>query len=441
MTSRELALAVVRDVFPKSGKARGAHEAFDYRAARSDLDVRDRAFAAELAYGSIRARRYLDWLLAPYLGSRAQRLPPTIAEILRLGAYQLTKMAVEPHAAVSETVGLARRHGHRGTAGLVNAVLRRISEQTPETRSPQRDRFESDDDFLGTLHSFPTWIVALARRVFGGELLEEILRGMNGPAQAAVRVNLLRTTLEDAVAKLRESGASATPSQLAPEILLLDRMPPAADDAGRWEIQGEIAAVPVDVLAPQSGERGVELCSGRGNKTLQLVARMSDRGHIDAIEEDRTNAQRLRARLQQLGVRSVSVEEADATAASCEAADFVLLDAPCSGLGILGRQPEARWRKEPSDPQRLSHVQAAMLHAAAASVRAGGRMVYSVCSFAPEETEERIEAFLAAHPGFMRGGMPARYAAWRTATGDLRFPPGIERRDGFFIALLERRAE
>ena len=439
MTSRELALAVVRDVFPKNGKARGAHESFDYRAGRSELDARDRAFAAELAYGSIRARRYLDWLLAPYLGARAQKLPPTIAEILRLGAYQLTKMAVEPHAAVSETVGLARRHGHRGTAGLVNAVLRRISERSAAERAPRRDQFESDDDFLGTLHSFPTWIVALARGVFGSEPLEEILRGMNAPAQAAVRVNLLRTTVDDAIAELRERGIVATPSQLVPEVLLVDRMPPSADAEGRWEIQGEIAAVPVEVLGPHAGERGVDLCSGRGNKTLQLVARMGDRGRIDAIEEDRANAQRLRARLQELDVHSVVVEETDATAASCEPADFVLLDAPCSSLGILGRQPEARWRKELSDPQRLGVVQAALLGAAAACVRDGGRMVYSVCSFAPEETEERIEAFLAAHAEFARREMPARFAAWRTPAGDLRIPPGIERRDGFFIALLERR--
>ncbi|MGH7684482.1 MAG: transcription antitermination factor NusB, partial [Vulcanimicrobiaceae bacterium] len=410
MTARELALAVVRDVFPKAGKARGAHESFDYRAERSQLDARDRAFAAELAYGSIRARRYLDWLLAPHLGTRAQKLPPTIAEILRLGAYQLAKMSTEPHAAVSETVGLARRHGHRGTAGLVNAVLRRLSERAPADRVPQREQFESDDDFLGTLHSFPTWIVALARHVFGSDLLEELLRGMNAPAQASVRVNLLRTNVDEAIAQLRETGVSATPSHLVPEIVLLDRMPPVADASGRWEIQGEIAALPVDVLAPQADERGVELCSGRGNKTMQIAARMRDRGRIEAVEANSENTQRLRARLQQLGVHGVAIEEADATTTSGDVADFVLLDAPCSALGILGRQPEARWRKEPSDPQRLARVQAALLDAGATRVRPGGRMVYSVCSFALAETDERIDAFLGSHPEFARGDMPERFA-------------------------------
>jgi 16S rRNA (cytosine967-C5)-methyltransferase len=138
-------------------------------------------------------------------------------------------------------------------------------------------------------------------------------------------------------------------------------------------------------------------------------------------------------------VQSVAVEEGDATTASGDTADFVLLDAPCSGLGILGRQPEARWRKEPSDPKRLALVQAALLEAAAPRVRAGGRIVYSVCSFAPAETEERIEAFLASHREFERGELPARFTRWRTTAGDLLFPPGLERRDGFFIALLEAR--
>ncbi|MBV8601195.1 MAG: 16S rRNA (cytosine(967)-C(5))-methyltransferase RsmB, partial [Candidatus Eremiobacteraeota bacterium] len=129
MTARELALAVVRDVFPRDGRGRGAHEAFDYRAKSANLDARDRAFATELAYGTIKARRFLDWVLEPFVRERAATLPPTIREILRLGAYQLAVMNVEPHAAVGESVGIAKKYGHRGTAGLVNAVLRRVAER------------------------------------------------------------------------------------------------------------------------------------------------------------------------------------------------------------------------------------------------------------------------------------------------------------------------
>ena len=445
MTSRELALTVVRDVFPRDGRGRGAREAFDYRAERSELDVRDRAFAAELAYGSIKARRYLDWILAPFIGDRVTELPPTILEILRLGTYQLTRMAVAGHAAVSETVALAKRHGHRGTAGLVNAVLRRVSELDDTARTPQPENFISDDDYLGNLYSYPTWIVGGVRNAFGDDLVEPILRGMNEPSQTALRVNLTRATPEDVLELLVSRGMTVQRSELVPEVLLVFNgvAHGALDDPEhRWELQGEAAAVPVDLLAPQPDSRGVELCSGRGNKTLGIVSRMMDRGLLEAIERDPRKVEQERARLDQAGIFSVVVREGDATVVSdgADDADFVLVDAPCSGLGILGRQPEARWRKEPSDAARLADLQAALLDAGAKRVRTGGRLVYSVCTFTPDETYERVEAFLREHPDFVRGPTPLRYERWRQSTGDLRFAPGIDGRDGFFVAVLERQA-
>ncbi|MGA3037065.1 MAG: transcription antitermination factor NusB [Vulcanimicrobiaceae bacterium] len=439
MTSRELALNVVRDVFPRDRRSRSAHESFDYHATRSNLDARDRAFAAELAYGSIKARRYLDWLLAPFVGARVTQLPPTILEILRLGAYQIARMAVPTHATVSETVGLAKRHGHRGTAGLVNAVLRRLSELEPERRTPLRQDFDSEDDFFGTLYSFPTWIVASVRAVFGDAQVEPVLHGMNEPSQAALRINLLRTTTGEALEALQARSIAAHVSSLVPEVVLVDALPEAIADAdGRWEQQGEIAAVPVDVLDPKPDMHGVELCSGRGNKTLEIVGRTGDRGTLEAIERDAHRVAHLRA----LGLQSVEVHEADATrpADTAQDADYVLVDAPCSGLGILGRQPEARWRKEPSDPDRLGLLQAEMLESGSQRVRPGGRLVYSVCTFSPVETDGQIEAFLRRHPDFSRAATAQKYEVWRLPSGDLRFPPGIERRDGFFIALLERGA-
>jgi 16S rRNA (cytosine967-C5)-methyltransferase len=442
VTSRELALAVARDVFPsgsRDGRARGAHESFDYRARRSQLDARDRAFAAELAYGSIKARRYLDWILAPYVGKRAQSLPPTIMEALRLGAYQITRMAVPARAAVSETTGVAKRYGHRGTAGLVNAVLRRIAEQDERTRMPSREAFDSSDDYLGTLYSFPTWIVSAARDAFGDELLEPILRGMNEAPQRALRVNLLRATPEKAAEELH-----ARPSPLVYEILLPgDGGNTVLEDPElRWEPQGEIAAVPVDLLDPKPGEHGVELCSGRGNKTLQIVARTRDTGKLETFERDAHRVAQARARLSSLDAQSVEVCEADARTAGGEAnAAFVLLDAPCSGLGILGRQPEARWRKAPSDPARLSALQKELLHAAAVRVKSAGRLAYSVCTFESREGSRQIADFLREHQDFSRAAIPSRYAGWQTANGDLLFPPGIDRRDGFFIALLERKKQ
>ena len=439
MNSRELAFAVVRDVF---GGSRGAHESFDYRARRSGLDARDRAFAAELAYGSIKARRFLDWVLTPYVGNRFNTLPPAIVEALRLGTYQLTRMAVPARAAVSETTGLAKKHGHRGTAGLVNAVLRRIAEQDADQRTPSRPAFCSEDDYLGTLYSFPTWIVGEVRAAFGDELVEHILRGMNEPPQRALRVDLLRATQEQAREALAARGIGARQSELVPEILVPDDNAGTAleDPELRWEPQGEIAAVPVDLLDPQAGAHGVELCSGRGNKTLQIIGRTRDSGRLETIERDARKAAQARERLAAVDAHGVETREADAREPGDPDAAFVLLDAPCSGLGILGRQPEARWRKEPGDPPRLAALQSQLLEAAASRTSPGGKLVYSVCTFDEREGRGQINAFLAAHSDFSRAAIPPRYVPWRTAEGDVRFAPGIDRRDGFFIAVLERSA-
>jgi len=167
-----------------------------------------------------------------------------------------------------------------------------------------------------------------------------------------------------------------------------------------------------------------------------------DRGLLETIESDPHKIEQERLRLEQLGILSVVIREGDATdsGTATDDADFVLLDAPCSGLGILGRQPEARWRKEPGDAARLAELQAELLEAAARRVRNGGRLVYSVCTFASVETHERVDAFLRDHPVFTRGPTPLRYERWRLSSGDLRFPPGVDARDGFFIAVLERRA-
>ena len=348
-------------------------------------------------------------------------------------------MSVEARAAVSESVGLAKKFGHKGTAGLVNAVLRRVAED--RERRPQRGEFASEDEYLATLRSFPTWIVTALRGVFG-DGVDAMLAGMNEPARAALRVNLQRGTRADALAALIERGIGARPSELVRETIVLDEGVSSAlvaDAELRWDQQGEVAAVPVDLLDPAPGERILDLCSGRGNKTLQIVARIGPSGTLEAVERDRHNLARARERLAALGIENVRLIEADASTLAGEAdADRVLLDAPCSGLGILGRHPEARWRKDPGDPERLAPLQDALLVAAARRVRPGGRLVYSVCSVDPREGVERIAALLQSSPDFRRAANPQRYLAWQTPAGDLLFPPGIEGRDGFFVAALER---
>jgi len=429
-----VALQVVRDVF--GPEQRGAQASFDVRSRRAHLDVRDRAFAAELAYGSIKQRRLLDWHLAPYIGARDKPLPPTIVDVLRIGAYQLRFMGgVDDHAAVSETVNLAWRHGHRGTAGLVNAVLRKmIADGAPV---PAAADFKSEDDYLGTAFSLPTWMAAQFGRVFNGER-GAVLAGINAAPQHAVRVNGLRATVEEVRSELASAGLEVRPSAFVPESLVYAGGTIGDDPAGRWSLQSEAAAMPVDLLAPPSGATVLELCSGRGNKLVQLAARVGAEGQVTGVELDPKKVHALRETLARFGITNAALVAGDAREAAPDIlALYVLLDAPCSGLGIIGRHPEARWRKAPEDGARFGALQSELLQAAAARTAPGGRLVYSVCSSDPREGREVVEAFLSERSDFARAELPERYAAF-ARDGDVVVPLGIEGRDGFYVATLVR---
>ncbi|MBV9439818.1 MAG: methyltransferase domain-containing protein [Candidatus Eremiobacteraeota bacterium] len=429
-SAREVALQVCRDVF--GPQQRRAREALDYRLRRAALEPRDRAFATDLAYGAIKMRRLLEFVLQPYVGGRFAALPAPIAEILRLGAYQLRVMhGVEAYAAVSESVGLARKYGHKGTAGLVNAVLRRVADEPP--REPDAD----------TRASLPTWVLVHWRERFGAENLDAIVAGVNAPAPAGAVVDLRRVARDEAQAILGDAGLPSTPSPFARDALVLAPNASSADverlAEHRWHRHAEAAAFPVDILDPQPGMRLVELCCGRGNKTLQIASRTGDAGKVLAVDDDPRKTAFLAQRLETEGIASVALVTADARALQAPAdADAVLLDAPCSGLGLLGRQPEARWRKAPRDPERMAAVQRLLLEAAAACVAPGGVLVYSVCSTDRREGEGVVEPFLAAHEMFVRDAIPARYATLLTAAGDVLVAPGIAGRDGFYIARLRR---
>ncbi len=436
--SREVALQVVRDVF--GDRPRGAREALDYRARAAAFENRDRGFATELAYGAIKMRRWLDYQLAPFLGARASSLPRPIAEILRLGVYQLRCMkGVEAYAAVSESVGLARRYGHKGTAGLVNAVLRRIAE------APVREAPGDDDDALAIRASLPTWIVSHWRERFGDALLPEILAGVNAPAAIGLGVNLLRATRDEVLVALAHAGIEATASPYAADaIVLAGHSPSTALDAlgdGRWDSHAEAACFPVDILDPRPGEAIYEACSGRGNKTLQIAGRTGGAGRFESVDLDERRVARARERLIAAGAAGTALLIAgDASQPQgADDCDRVLVDAPCSGLGIVGRQPEARWRKDPGDPARLAPAQSAILAASARRLKPGGTLVYAVCSTDQAESEAVVEGFMAAEPTFARAPMPARYGAFLTPAGDVIVPPGIAGRDGFYIARLTRR--
>jgi 16S rRNA (cytosine967-C5)-methyltransferase len=282
------------------------------------------------------------------------------------------------------------------------------------------------------------------RERFGAERLDAILAGVNAPAATGLSIDRRKTTRADAIARLAEFGITALPSPFAADaIVVTPSVPaPALREAlgDRAELHAEAACFPVDLLDPQPGARVLEACSGRGNKTLQIAVAMGDRGTITAIDTDARKIARASSRLAEAGFTSVTLRTGDATALDeSERFDAILVDAPCSGIGIIGRQPEARWRKTPDDGARLAPLQRSLLDAAGRTLAPGGRLVYAVCSTDPREGEGVVDPFLAEDPSYAREPLPERYAPFATAAGDVLVPPGIDGRDGFFIAVLRRR--
>ncbi len=442
MNARETALHVVRDVFPAvAGSERGAQDAMEYRSRKAQLDARDRAFATELAYGAIKMRRTLDFYLEPFIGERPQPPPPAIHEILRLALYELVFTRADEHATVFEFVNLAKKYGHRGVANLVNAVLRGFLRDRPP--APMRASFESEDEYFGVAYSLPTWLVKQWRTVFGDAMLEAICAAVNDPARSAITANPLLISRDALVARLIESGIAAEPSPYVEDSVLLSDASYAtrneAQAQGRWWTQSESSAMPAAILHPHPAERVLDVCSGRGNKALQLGSRLAGEGALLCVERDQRKAVVLERRLETAGI-AAGIVVGDATGPILGASqrfDRILLDAPCSGTGVVGRHPEARWKKQLGDGERLAHTQRALLDACSSHAFEGGALVYAVCSTDPRETTEVVNAFLERHH-FERGLIPGVFEPFLSGLGDVVVPPGLGGRDGFYIARLER---
>jgi 16S rRNA (cytosine967-C5)-methyltransferase len=410
----------------------GAYADRALHAEAAGLDQRDRALATTLAYGTVQRRATLDHVLDRLSTRPAAELDPPVLAALRLGLMQLLLLdGIAEHAAVHESVELAKRSG-RGGAGLVNAVLRRAAREGRAIIAQL-----SDDTPAGaaTLHSVPPWLAELWWNELGAGQARALLRRINDPAESALRVNTLVASTED-VARALGQGAHAAPG--VPEGLVLS----TPFDAFGSELWARGAIMPQSrgsmlvarALDPHPGDRVLDLCAAPGAKTSHLAALMGDHGTLTAIERHPGRADSLRRTLARLKVASATVEVADAAVDRAPAAyDRVLIDPPCSGLGTLQSRPDLRWRTSLARIAETAALQARILAAAAHATVPGGTVVYSVCTISRRESEDVVAAFLAENPGFAADPLPA------AGDGPYRqLLPHTDHTDGFFIARLRR---
>jgi 16S rRNA (cytosine967-C5)-methyltransferase len=396
--ARRVAYEVLMRVFEQDAYADRV-----FRTAADGLDERERAFAQRLAYGAVQRMRTLDYAIDA-LGKRpVRKLDPPVRAALRLGAYQVGYTDTPPHAAANESVELVRRAKLERAVPFTNAVMRRLTEgmRTLLDSLPEGPLKESYPDWI-----FETWVRdlglddALALMQAGNEPLETVIRLVRGDPP---------------------TGAEATD---VPGAYRVERVDDLAVADGRIWPQSRASQLAGLVVGSQDGERVLDVCSAPGGKTAQL------HGDVTAVELDPNRASELRTNMQLLGLKNVTVVEADGTKlpADLQGFDRALVDAPCSGLGVVSQRPDLRWRAKP-----LPELQLALLSSAAERVRPGGTIVYSVCTINADENEAIVDASgLEVQP--LSGEWP-QYAHPRRPEFLLTLPH-VHGTSGFFIARL-----
>ena len=437
--ARRCAYVVLRRVFEQDA---WADRTLHAEARRHGLDGRERALATQLVYGAVQRRGTLDFLIERLAGRAVAELDPPIRAGLRLGLFQLCYLdRVPAHAAVGEAVELVKGDAPRG-AGLVNAVLRRA------TRESERLLATLDDATppgAAIRHSHPEWIAELWWETLGAEAARELMMADNAPAEAVVRVNTLRAQPAELAERL-PVASHADPA--LPEALVLDGPLDAFGTpewgAGLFMPQSRAAMTVSRLLAPEPGQRVLDLCAAPGGKTTHLAALMGDSGAVVAVERHPGRADALRRTARRMGASCVEVRCEDAASIDFdEQFDRVLVDPPCSDLGTLASRPDARWRKSADQVERLAGAQAAILGAGARALRPGGVLVYSTCTISPAENEHVVDAFLATHPAFSADDLSRELAVWQhpRVPAYAQTLPHRDGTEGFFMARLRREPE
>jgi len=394
---REIAVQVLR----RQGRREFVEECLDAELGRNSLSSQDRGLCQELVFGVVRWQRTLDWLIDRKTNGRAQNL--TLLILLRLGLYQLFWLdRIPDHAAVHETVELAKQFGFGPKAGFLNAVLRGYIRERDQT-SAELENLKVMLPAVGWSH--PDWLVERWQGRWGAAKTGQLLQWNNTVPPTFARLNALKIDAVGLAQQWTEEGVIFHPRQFpwTPENLAfeLESHPPLATlpsfQQGGFYIQDPSTLLAVHELDPQPGESILDLCAAPGGKTTYIAQLMQNRGRIVALDPQPGRLKLLEENCVRLGVTCV---QASSSAPDDMAMfDRILIDAPCSNTGVLGRRIELRWRLRLEDLDRLRQTQHALLRSALPKLKPGGTLVYSTCSLEPEENEGVIADFLRGNPG------------------------------------------
>ncbi|MEM1498113.1 16S rRNA (cytosine(967)-C(5))-methyltransferase RsmB [Bacillus velezensis] len=410
------------------------------------LSDQDRGLLTELVYGTLQNKIALDYMLKPFI-RKPNKVKPWVIQLLRLSAYQMEYLEKIPdRAAIHEAVEIAKKRGHKGIASFVNGILRSLQREGATSFAEIEDPVLR----LSTETSHPEWLVKEWVEAYGFEAAEQICRIHLIPPKQTLRVNHIKSDRETVLNEMENAGLEAEAGDLSPDAIKLLKgsiANTAFFQNGRVSIQDESSMLVARALDPKPGETVLDACAAPGGKSAHIAELMENEGSLTSLDLHRHKVKLIKEGAERLGLTIIDAQTMDARKAGeafgAERFDRVLVDAPCSGFGVIRRKPDMKYTKTPEDSSRLSEIQLGILREIAPLVKKGGTLVYSTCTMDRTENEEVMHAFIQEHPEFepdlsLEKRLPEKARPF-VQDGSLQILPHYFGTDGFFISSMRKK--
>lgn len=447
VNTRELILGILLEV-NKEGQyshlvIRSTLEKYQY------LEKQERAFITRVCEGTLEYKLRLDYILNQFATVPAEKMKPVIRELLRSSVYQILYMDSVPDSAVcNEAVKLARKKGFYNLTGFVNGVLRKVAREYGSIRFPGK---EEPEEYLSVIYSMPKWLVQRFLEQYGFEKTEKMLEAFLKEKPTTIRIREHLVEKEAVLESLKSQKVTVEKAPYVENAYYLkdyDYLPVLdAFRVGSIQVQDVSSMLVGEIADPKEGDYVIDLCAAPGGKTLCIADKLKGTGRVDARDISRTKTDYIRENAIRQNFLNVVVTEKDATqldSESLEKADIVLADVPCSGLGVIGRKTDIKYKLNPAKIQELAGLQREILEQASTYVKPGGTLIYSTCTIGREENQDNVEWFLERYPYELESLDPYLCEELKSETtrkGYLQLLPGVHQCDGFFIARLKRKTE
>ena len=440
--ARELALQTLTDILIDGAYS---NHALSEQIEKNELTVQDKNFMTELVYGTLQHEQLLNFYVTPFFNGKVKAW---VRILIQMTLYQMLFLdSVPEHAAISEAVKIAKKRGGQFNGKLVNAILREMT----RTPLPSLDTIKDEAERLAVETSHPLWLIKLWSKQFGWEKTIQMARANNERVNVTIRVNGVRGTREELKQKLESEGITCEYGNLSEDALVILKgnvIKTKAFEQGWFYVQDESSMLVARALKPKHHSKVLDTCSAPGGKTTHVAELMRQTGTVYAHDVYEHKIKLIEDNVKRLGLTNVVATLQDATTLNeryeSDSFDAVLVDAPCSGLGILRRHPEVKITKQPSDLDEIMMIQKKILNTVAPLVKVGGTLVYSTCTVNRKENDKMVEQFLAQHPEYeldptLVNRLP-EVLHEQTKNGMVQLFPGDYQTDGFFIACLKRQA-